>query len=134
MGGRGSLSGLGGELAGDSEVESSPHMPVLSLCCLLLSVWQVLLAHNSSDIVTALAQSCFSSVLTIGQCYLPSSLMVTRHLGLIARFAAHQQCLEVVVTPATVSHLIALITFHIDNIELIRTALVLFSDFSAIEV
>lgn len=115
-------------------LEGSVYMPVLSLCNLLLSLWQSLLAHRHSEIVTILSEHCFSAVLLVGRCFLPSTLMVTRHLLLISRFAAQQECLQRIVTPATVSHLIGLISFHIEEISLISSALVLFSDFSAIEV
>ena len=124
----------GGELAGDSELEASEHMPVLSLCSLLLSLWQLLVAHKDPEIARVLAEHCFPSVLLLGRCFMPSTLMVKRHLNLIARFAAHQDCLQTIVTAPTVSHLIALISFHINNISLISSALVLFSAFSAIEV
>jgi len=128
-----SATSMTGDLGGDSEVEESPFMPAMSLCGLLLTLWQLMLTHNDDVIVATLSEHCFPSVLTIGSSFLPSTFMVTRHLLVISRFASHQQCLETVVTRATVSHLITLIAFHLGDISLISSALVLFSDFSAIE-
>jgi hypothetical protein len=129
-----SMGGGGADLGNDSALEDSVYMPVLSLCNLLLSLWSLLLAHKHPDIVSTLSEHCFPAVLLVGQSCMASTLMVTRHLHLIARFAAQQDCLQTIVTSDTVSHLIALISFHIDNISLISSALVLFSDFSSIEV
>lgn len=122
------------DIGDDDEVETSPFMPTMSLCSLLLSLWSSLLTLNDEEIVSTLSEFCFPSVLKIGQYFLLSTHMVNRHLHVISRFATHQSCLESIVTPATATHLIALITHHIDNISLISSALVLFSDFSAIEV
>lgn len=131
----GGEGGRRGRLLGSaSDLECSAFLPVLDLCNLLLALWQSLLAHSITEIVTILSEQCFSAVLLIGHYFLPSTFMVACHLPLISQFASQQECLHTIVTPATVSHLIELISFHIDDITLISSALVLFSDFSAIEV
>ena len=109
-------------------------MPVLKLCILVLSLWQTLLAHRNSEIVLTLSQHCFPSVLAVGKSFMSSETMVNQHLLVISRFASQQESLQTIVTQDTVNHLIELITFHIANISLISSALVLFSDFAAIEV